>query len=111
MSENDVIEEDRVIVRVAGKLDVVASRAFEARLLTHVEGPQRLILVDFTPCDYVSSAGLRVILIGAKRCKAAGKSLVLAGMNKVVGDVFRVSGFDKMLMIEPDLETAIARHG
>lgn len=109
MSENDVIEDDRVIVRVVGKLDVVASRAFEARLLTHVEGPQRRILIDFTACDYVSSAGLRAILIGAKRCKAASKSLVLAGMNKVVRDVFRVSGFDKMLVIEADLETAVAR--
>lgn len=111
MSENDVIEADRVIVRVQGKLDVVASKAFEARLITHVEGPQRLILLDFSGCDYVSSAGLRSILIAAKRSKAAGKTLVLAGMNKVVRDVFRVSGFDRMLLVEPDLESALAKHG
>ena len=111
MNDNDVIEEDRVIVRILGKLDVVASKAFEARLLTHVDGPQRLVVVDFSGCDYVSSAGLRSILIGAKRARATNKELVLAGMNKVVRDVFRVSGFDRMLQVEPDVASALARHG
>ncbi len=111
MSESDVIEDDKIIVKVQGKLDVVAARPFEARLLGHIEAPQPLLVVDFAACDYVSSAGLRAILIAAKRSKAAGKRLVLAGMNGVVRDVFRVSGFDRMLAIEPDVASALATRG
>lgn len=110
MSEIDQIEDDRIVVRVVGKLDVVASRAFEARLLTHLDGPQPLVVIDFSDCDYVSSAGLRSLLIGAKKGKASNTQLVLAGMNDVVREVFRVTGFDKMLKIEPDLDSALAKH-
>lgn len=106
----DTVEDQRIIVRVRGKLDVVACKAFDARLSAHVEQPQPLMLLDFSGCDYISSAGLRSILIAAKKCKATGKNMVLAGMNDTVREVFRVSGFDRMLVIEPDVEAAIAKH-
>lgn len=111
MNESDVIDDDKIIVKVQGKLDVVAAKPFEVRLTSHIEAPQPLVVVDFAGCDYVSSAGLRAILIAAKRSKAMAKRLVLTGMNAVVRDVFRVSGFDRMLVIEPELETALAKHG
>jgi len=107
---SDVVDDGRIIVRVHGKLDVVACKAFEARLAAHVEAPQPLMVLDFADCGYVSSAGLRSILIAAKRCKANATTLVLAGMNPTVREVFRVSGFDRMLDIEPDVETALANH-
>lgn len=109
-AQGDVIEDDRIIVRVLGKLDVVASKEFEARLSAHIASPQPLIVIDFSGCDYISSAGLRGILIGAKKSKAAATTLVLAGMNKMVREVFRVSGFDRMLSIEPDVDAALAKH-
>jgi anti-anti-sigma factor len=107
---SDIVEDGRIIVRVHGKLDVVACKAFEARLAAHIEAPQPLMLLDFSDCGYISSAGLRSILIAAKKCKASATTLVLAGMNPTVREVFRVSGFDRMLNIEPDVETALANH-
>ena len=107
---SDLVEEGRIVVRVQGKLDVVACKAFEARLAAHIDAPERLLVLDFSRCDYISSAGLRSILIAAKKCKANGTDLVLAGMNPTVREVFRVSGFDRMLVIEPDMESAIAHH-
>jgi len=108
--QSDVVESDRIIVRIHGKLDVVASKEFEARLTAHIESPQPLIVLDFSGCDYISSAGLRGVLIAAKKSKAAQTTLVLADMNKMVREVFRVSGFDRMLAIEQDVDTAIANH-
>jgi len=102
---------DAAVVRVETKLDVIAAKAFEAELLAKLEGGPPVLFVDFAACPYVSSAGLRAILIGAKNARKKTQHLVLAGMNPIVRDVFKVSGFDRMLTIEPDLATARARHG
>ncbi len=110
------------LVRVTGKLDVVASKAFEAELLAKLDSPEPVLLakldspepvlfVDFADCAYVSSAGLRAVLIAAKTAKKNDHRLVLAGMNPIVREVFKVSGFDRMLVIEDDLATAVAAHG
>ena len=107
---NDIVADDHIVVRVLGKLDVVAAKEFEARLSAHINGPQSLIVLDFSGCDYISSAGLRGVLIGAKKSKAAQTTLVLTGMNAMVREVFRVSGFDKMLSIEPDVSAALSHH-
>ena len=103
--------DDHMLVTVETKLDVVAAKAFEAELLAKLEATTNTLYVDFSPCPYVSSAGLRAVLIGAKNAKKTNKQLILAGMNPIVRDVFKVSGFDRMLQIEPDLETARAKHG
>ncbi len=99
------------LVRIEEKLDVVASKAFEAELLAKLEVADPVLYVDFARCPYVSSAGLRAVLIAAKTARKADKRIVLAGMNPVVREVFKVSGFDRMLTIEPDLETARKQHG
>jgi anti-sigma B factor antagonist len=111
MSEREAAGDDAELVRVTDKLDVVASKAFEAELVAKLEAASSLLYVDFSDCPYVSSAGLRAVLIGAKTAKKADKRLVLAGMNPIVREVFKVSGFDRMLTIEPDLETARQQHG
>ena len=99
------------LVRVDEKLDVVASKAFEAELLAKLEAADSVLYVDFAGCPYVSSAGLRAVLIAAKTARKAEKRLVLAGMNPIVREVFKVSGFDRMLTIEPDLAAAREQHG
>lgn len=109
-TQSDAVEDSHIVVRVLGKLDVVASKEFEARLSAHMDSPQSLIVLDFSGCDYISSAGLRGILIAAKKSKTAQTTLVLAAMNTMVREVFRVSGFDKMLTIEPDVATAVGNH-
>ena len=105
---NDVVGDGHIVVHVSGRLDVVAAKGFEARLTAHIESPQPLIVVDFSDCSYVSSAGLRSVLIAAKKANSADRTLVLVGMNAMVREVFRVSGFDKLLTIEPDVATAIS---
>lgn len=69
------------------------------------------MILDFTQCDDSSSAGLRGVLVGVKKFKGLNKTLVRTGMNKVVREVFRVSGFDRILTIEDDIATALGKHG
>jgi len=111
MSRSETASAEPQLVRVQEKLDVVASKAFEAELLAKLGAAGTVLYVDFAGCPYVSSAGLRAVLIAAKTARKSEKKLVLAGMNPLVAEVFKVSGFDRMLTIEPDLDTARAKHG
>ncbi|MFQ5676608.1 MAG: STAS domain-containing protein [bacterium] len=57
-------------------------------------------VVNFEDLDYISSAGLSVLLVTQKRLQESGKSLKLQNMNKHIRDVFRYAGFDTVFEID-----------
>ena len=69
----------------------------------HLDGLQddgvQKILVNFGDLDYISSAGLRVLLVTAKRLGASGGSLRICGLNETVSEVFEISGFSVILSV------------
>lgn len=98
------------VFKVEGKIDAVVSKALENELLSRLDDTGSVLIVDFASCAYMSSAGLRAILIAAKAAQQDKKKLVICGMNSVLGNIFKVSGFDRILTIEPDLAAARAKH-
>ena len=66
-------------------------------------------MVDFSALTYVSSAGLRVILMAAKRVKQSQGKLVLFGLSPQVREVFEISGFLKILDVVDDRAAALVR--
>jgi anti-sigma B factor antagonist/stage II sporulation protein AA (anti-sigma F factor antagonist) len=94
------------VLAPAGRLDTNTAPAFEAALLGVLESSHRLI-VDLAGVDYVSSAGLRVVLMGAKRARQAGGGLVLCGLDPNIREVFTVSGFLKILVTAESREQAL----
>lgn len=96
-------------VRPQGRLDSNSGPVFEKELLGYIDGGSRRLLLDLSELSYISSAGLRVILVAAKKMKAAGGKLVLAGLSAQVAEVFEISGFNRILDIEPDHASAEAR--
>jgi|SRR5690554_2545957 len=107
MSLNTTIEgiEGGQLLRVMGRLDSATAAALEPPLLEpfNVEGAR--ILVDFGALNYVSSAGLRVILMGAKKARETRGRLVLCSLQPHVAEVFEMSGFTRIVDIVQD-ETA-----
>lgn len=90
-----------------GRVDSNSAREVEEVLLPLFdEGAP--ILVDFGSLSYISSAGLRVLLLAARRSKATGVPLALAGMSKPVDEVFKISGFAKLFKIHADRAAALA---
>ena len=85
-------------VSVAGRLDTVTSPELEAALANEFDGTNELIL-DFEKLDYISSAGLRVLLTAHKRMSRSGR-LVIKNINETVGDVLEVTGFSDILNVE-----------
>lgn len=96
--------EATVLVPVA-RVDSSTAKAFEAKVLQVVNTGAARIILDFSEMDYISSAGLRVVLVGAKMTRAPRK-FVLCGMKPHIREVFDVSGFAKILSIQPDRATA-----
>lgn len=95
-----------VLVPVA-RVDSATAKAFEAKVLQVVNSGAPRIILDFSELDYISSAGLRVVLVGAKMTRAPRK-FALCGMKPHIREVFDVSGFAKILSIQPDRAAAAA---
>lgn len=95
-----------VLVPIA-RVDSATAKAFEARVLQVVNSGVAKILIDFAEMDYISSAGLRVVLVGAKMTRAPRK-FALCSMKPHIREVFDVSGFAKILAIHADRQAALA---
>jgi anti-sigma B factor antagonist len=98
---------DAVVVRFDGHLDTTTASDTLAHFDRLVEDGQTRIVADFSSVDFVSSAGLRVLLATAKNIGSAG-SLRLFGLNPAVREVFDVSGFSTILAIFDDEAAALA---
>jgi anti-sigma B factor antagonist len=99
-----------LVVTAAGRLDSSSSGVLEAVLPARVQTHEKVVL-DLAEVPYVSSAGLRVMLIGAKAARAKGHKLVLTGLAPTVHEVFDISGFTSIFAIEADVDSALASLG
>lgn len=91
--------QDVTIVAIAGSLDSLTSPQAQQALESAVASGSRKIAVDFSALDYISSAGLRVLLGTAKQLRANGGALRTFGLNDSVREVFEISGFATILPV------------
>jgi anti-sigma B factor antagonist len=98
---------DIVVLAVEGRLDSNTSDQFEKQLLSMVEQGDMRFVLDFGGLDYISSAGLRVLLKAAKELKKREGRLCLCALRDYVREVFDMSGFTAFLPIHPSLEASI----
>ena len=98
---------DTHIVSIAGSLDSTTSPAAQKALDAVLAGARKVAL-DFSQLDYISSAGLRVLLGAAKQLRASGGKLGMFGLNQSVREVFEISGFSAILSVYPSEAEALA---
>lgn len=97
------------VLKPKGRLDSSTGPAFEGELLQLINSGAGRLLLDFSDLVYISSAGLRVVLLAAKRLQSANGRLALCSLSPQIAEVFRISGFDAILDIHPSSESALAR--
>lgn len=85
--------------QLTGRLDGSTSAATEQALQALFSPEVNSLDVDISGLDFVSSAGLRVLLVLAKTAKARGGKLVLHGPKPAILEVFKISGFDRIIAI------------
>ena len=92
-------ENDVTLVAFRGHLDSKTSPQAQQALDGILADGVRKLVIDFTALDYISSAGLRVLLATAKRASGAGGALRLFGLNETVREVFDISGFSTIFTV------------
>ncbi|RUS45910.1 STAS domain-containing protein [Cohnella sp. AR92] len=95
-------------VRIGGRLDGTTMRQLEEQFLQLADGGFNRFVFDLSQLDYISSAGLRVMLLAVKKTKAAGGKLALFGLNDNVNEIFRISGFTTIFSLFRSEEEALA---
>lgn len=98
MTINKKKEGTALTVEIEGRLDTTTAPRLEAELRENIDGVESLVL-DFAALEYVSSAGLRVLLSAQKVMNRQG-SMVIRNVNEDVMDVFEVTGFVDILTVE-----------
>ncbi len=95
------------VLAFEGRLDTQTSPDAEMQLTQLIEGGEAKILVNLEKLDYISSAGLRVLLAAAKRLKTTDGELRVCSLNEIVKEVFDISGFDRILPISASESEAL----
>lgn len=102
-------ERDTVIIKPIGRLDSMTSPEFEKNMEEYLKTPRCNLLLDFDELDYISSAGLRVVLNVAKVYREASWQFAACNMQDHVREVFEISGFDSFVTIYESVNEFVKR--
>ena len=89
-----------VVVAVAGRLDTLTSSELEQALSPYFTANKLHLIMECGDMEYISSAGLRIILMAHKSITANGGCFILRNINKEVRSVFDITGLSRILTIE-----------
>lgn len=104
---SQVKERGVVVLAPEGRIDSATAKSFETATLELIEAGETRIAIDLEQIDYISSAGLRVVLLAGKRLKTAGGVLTLCNLKPSIREVFEISGFIGLFAVSDSREAAI----
>ena len=102
---------DAVIAMPVGRIDHRTAGEFEAALTPLVAAAaaaKGALVLDFSRIEYISSVGLRVLMIAAKKMREREASLLVTALQSVVAEIFAISRFDRILTVTATLDDAMA---
>ena len=98
---------DAVVLALSGKLDATTAKTFEDKILAEIDSGDRRFVIDLSQLEYVSSSGLRVFLLAAKRLHSADGKIVLCSLKEHVRQVFDLAGFSSILSLYGSRDEAL----
>ena len=103
---------DAVIAMPVGRIDHRSAADFESGLtplVTAAAAEKGALVLDFSGIEYISSVGLRVLMIAAKKMREGEAPLLVASLQSVVAEIFAISRFDRILTVTATLDDAMAQ--
>ena len=107
MEINHKQEDGIVYVTIKGRLDADSALEAEKTVSDALGGDAKMLLFDLGSLDYLSSAGLRVLLSAAKEMRRRDGKIVLCALTQFVKEIFEVSGFEALIPIEDSVESGV----
>ncbi|WP_428000755.1 STAS domain-containing protein [Acidovorax sp.] len=101
--------DDILILRPRGRLDSSSSPELERLITEQLEAGTQRVVFDLAALDYISSAGLRVVLLAGKKLRASKGKLVLVGLRDMVREVFDMSGFLTLFAVTDTLDEGLTK--
>ena len=100
-----------LVVSVEGRVDGANARKFQKAVETVIEDSDRAVVLDMENLSYISSAGLRSILLIAKGLQKRDSRFAVCSLQNAISEVFRIVGFDKIVTIHSSQEDAVSALG
>ena len=97
-----------LIIAPSGRIDTTSSPIFDRHLSSVIDRGDTRLVIDLADLEYISSTGLSAFISAAKKVKAAGGRMALAGLNSRIRLVFEMSGFLRLFPVFPNVDAAIA---
>ena len=99
MKANKVLNGEELTISVEGRIDTLSSKDFQKEINDEL-GKFNSLIIDFNQLEYISSAGLRVLIATQKNLTKNDIPMIIKNCNDNVSEIFRMSGFDKILKIQ-----------
>lgn len=103
---------DVIVAVPAGQIDHVNAKQFEQLLMPLVaeaSGKQTPVVLDFAGVDYISSMGLRILMLAAKQMRAGNAPIAVAAVQPAVDEIFEIARFKFILEVVPTVRAALAK--
>ena len=99
-----------IVLAPAGRIDMASADTFRERLIPLISAASagESVVLDFSGVDYISSAGLRVLMLAAKQARSSGSKIAIAALQPLVNEIFQISRFDKVLACHGGIDEALA---
>ena len=96
-----------LVAKAQGRVDGTNASEFQDSLRDAIGDDDKAVVLDFEGLTYISSAGLRVLLLAAKDMRTANVKFVVCSLSQSVRDVFSISGFDQIIDIHDSQQDAV----
>ena len=102
---------DVTLISIAGRIDHQTVKDFENQLTPYLAADDSTadtkIVINFGELDFLTSAGLRMLMIAAKSCRQQGRDIAVAALQPIVQEIFTISRFDLVLKVFPTVREAL----
>lgn len=102
---------EALIAKTEGRVDGSNAREFQSELESVISADDRAVVLDLADLTYISSAGLRVILLVTKSLRDRNARFAVCNLSESIREVFSISGFDQIIPVHADQSAAIASFG
>lgn len=97
-----------IILRLCGRVDGTNASQLDATIAEHIDAGEAALLLDLGELTYISSAGLRVLLMAARKMQARSGKALFCCLSQQIARVFEVSGFNNVLSVHGSRDEALA---
>ena len=98
-----------LVIKAGDRVDGANAREFQDALEGAIDDADKIVVLDFEDLSYISSAGLRVVLLIARSLSKQDAKFGICSLSKPIREVFEISGFDKIIPIHDSQTEAVAK--